>query len=115
MIAADVTTLGRRVQGWQAALQRHLPLEQVSLEIIDSLSTVGGGSLPGQTLPTKALAITSPSVDALAEKLRGVTQSLPIIARIEEDRLLLDPRTVLPSQDELVIEALSAVLLALSV
>jgi L-seryl-tRNA(Ser) seleniumtransferase len=113
MIAAEVATLGRRVQGWQAALQSNGPLEQVSLEMVDSLSTVGGGSLPGQTLPSKALAITSPSVEVLAEKLRQATQSLPVIARIEENRLLLDPRTVLPSQDGPIVEALKQALIVI--
>ena len=70
-------------------------------EIIDGRSTVGGGSLPGETLATKLLALSTPqgsSADALAAQLR--TGDPPVVGRIDEDRLLLDPRTVLPEQDE---------------
>jgi L-seryl-tRNA(Ser) seleniumtransferase len=49
-------------------------------------------------LPTKALAISAPSIDDLAYRLRRANP--PVIARIEEDQLLLDPRTVLPEQDK---------------
>jgi L-seryl-tRNA(Ser) seleniumtransferase len=75
---------------------------------VDSTSTVGGGSLPGQTLPTKALALAVPSVDVLAEKLRHTAP--PIIARIDRDQLLLDPRTVLPEQDKALMTALKQTL-----
>jgi L-seryl-tRNA(Ser) seleniumtransferase len=78
------------------------------LHIRDSASTVGGGSLPGQTLPTKALAIAGDDVDGLAKKLRQATP--PVIARIEEDQLLLDPRTVLPEQDKTLLAVLEKVL-----
>lgn len=76
----------------------------LQIDVVNTVSTVGGGSLPGQTLPTRALAISVDSVDALAEKLRQA--SPPVIGRIEANRLLLDPRTVLPEQDK----TLSAVL-----
>ena len=70
-------------------------------EIIDGRSTIGGGSLPGETLATKLLALSTPqgsSADALAAQLR--TGDPPVVGRIDEDRLLLDPRTVLQEQDE---------------
>ncbi|MGQ9676774.1 MAG: L-seryl-tRNA(Sec) selenium transferase, partial [Chloroflexota bacterium] len=80
-------------------------------EVVDSQSTVGGGSLPGETLPTRALAVrpspdwqNAPSLDDLAARLRRWRQ--PVVGRIERDRLLLDPRTVLPSQDEMIATAL---------
>jgi L-seryl-tRNA(Ser) seleniumtransferase len=78
------------------------------LQIVNTVSTVGGGSLPGQTLPTKALAVSIASVDALAEKLRHTEP--PVIARIEDDVLLFDPRTVLPEQDKALITALESAL-----
>ena len=71
-------------------------------------STIGGGSLPGQTLPTRALALEVPSPDALAAHLRGADP--PVVARIEDDRLLLDPRTVLPEQDASLVEVIRATL-----
>ncbi|MDE3154861.1 MAG: L-seryl-tRNA(Sec) selenium transferase [Acidobacteriota bacterium] len=78
-----------RDQGWEAAL-------------VDGRSTIGGGSAPGETLPTRLLALGRPglSADALEERLRQLDP--PIVARIERDRVVLDLRTVLPGQDELV-------------
>ncbi|MDX1524155.1 MAG: L-seryl-tRNA(Sec) selenium transferase [Anaerolineae bacterium] len=102
MIAANLTDLRRRAQRWRTALHRAAPA--ISIEVVDAASTVGGGSLPGQTLPTKALAIGIDAVDALAERLRYTTP--PIIGRIENDRLLLDPRTVLPEQDKILLAIL---------
>lgn len=98
MIAGEVNSLARRAKRWQTALQRLALPAAISIRVVDSVSTVGGGSLPGQTLPTKALAISAESVEALARQLRQADP--PVIARIEADQLLLDPRTVLPDQDQ---------------
>jgi len=106
MISANTNTLARRARKWRAALQNETQLSSLKLQVVDSVSTVGGGSLPGQTLPTKALAISVDGVDALAEKLRHRQDAPPVIARIEDNRLLLDPRTVLPEQDRVLIAAL---------
>jgi L-seryl-tRNA(Ser) seleniumtransferase len=106
MIAADTRQLSRRASKWRTALQP--ALTNIQMDVVDSASTVGGGSLPGQTLPTKALAISGIPIDALAEKLRQFDP--PIIARIEDDRLLFDPRTVLPEQEQTLITVLSTVL-----
>jgi L-seryl-tRNA(Ser) seleniumtransferase len=106
MIATSVQVLARRARKWQRALKEAgAPIAVVAAE-----STVGGGSLPGQTLPTRALALQVPSPDALAAHLRAVAP--PVVARIEDDRLLLDPRTVLPEQDTMLIEAVRAALAA---
>ena len=71
-------------------------------------STIGGGSLPGETLPTTLLALDAAQlplpVDELAKRLR--LRSTPIITRILRDTLLLDPRTVLEEQDEEVMKGL---------
>ena len=66
------------------------------MAVVAAKSTVGGGALPGQTLPTRALALEVPSPDALAARLRAGDP--PVVARIEGQRLLLDPRTVLPGR-----------------
>ena len=108
MISADVSQLARRAQKWRTALLRIPSLSKMTLQLVSSVSTVGGGSLPGQTLPTKALAVSIASVDALAEKLRYAEP--PVIARIEDDALLFDPRTVLPEQDKTLITALKSAL-----
>ena len=72
---------------------------------------VGGGSLPGSILPTRLVAIgqtakrkQSSVAQVLSQRLRQ--QEVPIIGRISEDVLLLDPRSVFPEEDEMVIQAL---------
>ncbi len=110
MISATPNTLARRARKWQTALRREPQLADISFQVVDSVSTVGGGSLPGQTLPSKVLSVSVDSVEALAEKLRYLEDSHPIIARLEDNRLLLDPRTVLPEQDKVLVGALKTVL-----
>ena len=65
--------------------------------IIEGRSTVGGGSLPEETMPTFLLAIEVPQPNKFLAKLRAM--SPPVIARIEEDRVVLDPRTVMAEQE----------------
>jgi L-seryl-tRNA(Ser) seleniumtransferase len=65
-------------------------------EVIPGKSTIGGGSLPEESLPTFLLALDVKSPDRFLKKLRR--QQPPIIARTEKDRILLDPRTVLPEE-----------------
>ena len=110
MIAAPGQTLARRARKWQRAIK---PLG-IPTTIVSTSSPVGGGSMPGQTLPTHALALDVPSPHTLATRLRRPrrVQGTPVIARIEDDRLLLDPRTVLPEQDSTLIEMLQAALTA---
>jgi L-seryl-tRNA(Ser) seleniumtransferase len=70
--------------------------------VMDGLSTVGGGSLPGETLPTKLAAIKVPSPNKFLRLLRNPASfATPVIARIEGDRVVFDPRTVLDSEVEL--------------
>ena len=58
---------------------------------------VGGGSLPGETLATYVLALEVDHPNQFLEILRNGSPS--VIARVEDDRVLLDPRTVLPETD----------------
>jgi L-seryl-tRNA(Ser) seleniumtransferase len=106
MIAAPAPDLARRAHRWRRALKE----TGIPMAVVVAESTVGGGSLPGQTLPTRALALEVPSPDALAARLRAADP--PVIARIEGDRLLLDPRTVLPEQDAALIKVLRVALAA---
>jgi L-seryl-tRNA(Ser) seleniumtransferase len=66
-------------------------------QVIPGETTIGGGSLPEESLPTFLLALDVKSPDRFLKKLRQ--QQPPIIARTENDRILLDPRTVLPEED----------------
>ena len=70
-------------------------------------STVGGGSLPGASLPTRLLALDSDNPEALKAALRQADP--PIIARIAGGRVLLDPRTVLAGQEAVLIETIKFV------
>jgi L-seryl-tRNA(Ser) seleniumtransferase len=76
------------------------------LEVISGESVIGGGTAPSATLPTALLAVThtSAKADVLAARLRAVEP--PIVARIEEGRVLLDLRTVFPEQDGALAQAL---------
>jgi L-seryl-tRNA(Ser) seleniumtransferase len=80
----------------------------IALVAVAGSSTVGGGSAPGSTLPTRLLAVTHPALSATALEARLRGWNPPIVARIEHDRLVLDLRTVLPEQDDTVAKALSA-------
>ena len=84
----------------------HITCPQLHIEVIPSRSVLGGGAAPGSTLPTHALAVSSASMNAdmIADKLRH--WQTPIIARVEEGRVLLDLRTVTPEQEEIVVAAL---------
>lgn len=77
-------------------------------ELIPGRSTVGGGSLPGETLPTWLVAIKHRHPNQLQNQLRQ-TQP-PIIARIDENQLVLDPRTVIASQEKIFLKNLSYIL-----
>jgi len=96
MIAASADDLRRRAEGWAGALGRG--------EVRPSRSTIGGGSLPEETLPSWALALAAARPNEAAAALRRAAP--PVIARVEDDRLVLDPRTVLPDQDEQLVEIL---------
>jgi L-seryl-tRNA(Ser) seleniumtransferase len=89
MISAVPKQVKVRAEHWAAELGQG--------EVLASESTVGGGSLPGESLPTWVLALTVESSDKFLEKLRR--EQPPVIARTENDRILLDPRTVLPEQE----------------
>lgn len=76
------------------------------MKVVPAESTVGGGSLPGETLSGYALAVVVDSPDSLSASLRA--SDPPVIARIENDQVLLDPRTVLPEQDEQLLHIVAA-------
>jgi L-seryl-tRNA(Ser) seleniumtransferase len=95
MIATPLEKLQTRAAGWKDALNAG--------QVIHGESTVGGGSLPGETLPTALLALEIANPNRFLARLRQAP--LPVIARITEDRVVLDPRTVLPEQDALLVAA----------
>lgn len=111
MIATPVEEIDRRA----LALAGRLQTLGIVAHVADARSTVGGGSLPGETLPTRVVAIggngatpATPSAQDLAARLRR--QRPAVIGRIEHAAFLLDLRTVLPRQDETLAATLQRVL-----
>lgn len=100
MIGASVDELRQAVEQWR----KRLP-ESVECEVVEVDGAVGGGSLPGRTWPSVALAISRPNPGRLAQALlRG---SPPVLARVHRQRLYLDARTVVPmGHGEQCVEAL---------
>ncbi len=80
----------------------------LKLELLDGESVIGGGAAPSAVLPTRLIALTHVdlSADELSARLRANTP--PVIARVEEGRVLLDLRTVFPEQDTVLAETLSS-------
>ena len=93
MIAMPAEDIGRRAD----ALAARLSAAGVHADVVDGFSTIGGGSAPGSRLPTRLVAIMLPA-GRLEAALRA--QHPPVIARIEEDRVVLDLRTIRPEDDE---------------
>jgi L-seryl-tRNA(Ser) seleniumtransferase len=81
---------------------------ELRVEVIDGESVIGGGAAPSAVLPTRLLAVTREGLsgDEISARLRA--SEPPIVARVEEGRVLLDLRTVFPEQDAIVIAALRA-------
>lgn len=102
MLAMPLETLAGRADEYAA----HLQAAGIPATVVPATSTVGGGSLPGETLPTHAVALATARPDALAAALRrGVP---PVVARIADGQLLLDPRTVAPAEDAALLAAVVA-------
>jgi len=77
-------------------------------EVTENRSTIGGGSMPGETLPTYVLSLAVKNPDYFLKQARLLNP--PIIARIENDQVLLDPRTVFSTQEEQLLIALKSLL-----
>ncbi len=100
MIAADLQTLRDRAARWADSIGQG--------EVLRGESTVGGGSLPGETLPTYVLALSVRRPDRFLARLRA--NQPPIIARVEEERVVLDPRSVFPEQEDDLLSGLRKIL-----
>ena len=101
MISMDSAAIRQRAESWRLNLNYG--------EVIEGKSMVGGGSLPEESLPTWLLALPIKKANQFLSRLRS--QAQPIIARIENEQVVFDPRTVFPAQDSLVIQSLRELLL----
>ena len=104
MLARPLADLDRQAGQMAQAIQQRAP--GASAAVIDGFSQMGSGSLPGQDLPTRLVAISHPSIkpEELSRRLRG--SKPPVFARIQQDQLLIDPRTLLGGEDTIAIEAI---------
>jgi L-seryl-tRNA(Ser) seleniumtransferase len=108
--ALRMMRLTRDEVGQRAAkLAARIDASKWKVEILDGESLLGGGAAPSSILPTRLLALTCEGLNAdeLASRLRA--SEPPIIARVEEDRVSLDLRTVFPEQDAAVVAALGRI------
>jgi L-seryl-tRNA(Ser) seleniumtransferase len=105
MMRLSKDAIGKRAEG----LAARVAAPRLKVEIVDGESLIGGGAAPSSLLPTRLLALTCEglSADELGARLRGAEP--PIIARVEEGRVLLDLRTVFPEQDPGVVAALGRI------
>jgi L-seryl-tRNA(Ser) seleniumtransferase len=117
-IAADPGDLEARASGLLARVASGPPLARpesgggVELAVRRTESTIGGGSLPGQTLPSWGLSIGGPPPQRLLASLRAGDPA--VVARIVDDAVVIDLRTVGPSDDDGLAEAIRAATLAAS-
>jgi len=98
-IATPLSEVERRAERWAQFLGE-------SATVIPAESVVGGGSLPGSRMPTRVVAIRlagKARIQDLAQRLRQ--HQPPVVARVEKDALLLDPRSVFPEEDEIMLRA----------
>ena len=91
------------------ALATQIRSSKLSIEITDGESVIGGGAAPSSVLPTRLLAISCDgrSADDLSARLRA--SDPPIVARVEQGRVLLDLRTVFADQDPVIVAALKRI------
>ncbi len=106
MIARSPDSLAERAEAWRSAIDG-------PTSVVPGQSTVGGGSLPGETMPTSLLSLDASTMpggaSSLAARMRRC--SPPIIGRIEDERVLLDPRTTPPHLDETLVRGVSQALI----
>jgi L-seryl-tRNA(Ser) seleniumtransferase len=98
MLSLTQDDIRARAERFQRSLTRH------KSELVDGESVVGGGATPAQSIPTTLVVIDATDVVALERRLR--LGNPPIISRIENDRLVIDLRTVFPEEEEILVQAL---------
>jgi L-seryl-tRNA(Ser) seleniumtransferase len=101
-IAASISAVEQRARAWKERLGASDP----RIHVIDASSPVGGGALPELTLPTRALALRVRNPNDFARALR--LADTPVVARVDEDHVVFDPRTVLPGEEEVMLDMLRA-------
>ena len=112
MIRLTAEELRRRAENFLRQVRALLPPADANMQIADGFSLAGGGSTPDQSLPSKIIRVSSAKYPTakLEQRLRRPAHGVSVIARVEEDRVILDLRTVFPEQEPQLAEALAAAL-----
>jgi L-seryl-tRNA(Ser) seleniumtransferase len=106
MALAGVPEIEHRA-GALASMLRDVPAK---IELVDGFSTTGGGSAPTSKIPTVLVEIAPGDRPVAGLRQALIDADPPVIARLEEDRLVLDLRTVAPRQDPVLADVLRRVL-----
>ncbi len=106
MMRTSKEEIGARASKLAAKLRAVPGLE---VEILDGESVIGGGAAPSATLPTRLIAVAVKGLRADEMQARFRASETPIIARVQDGRVLLDLRTVLPQQEAAVVEGCSKI------
>jgi len=106
MLGASVEELRARAEAWRDRLAQEAP--SLGVETMQGQGQVGGGTAPSGALPTVLLALEVPGMEAgeAADRLRRADP--PVLVRVREGRVLVDPRTVLPGEEDSLLGALAA-------
>jgi L-seryl-tRNA(Ser) seleniumtransferase len=112
MLRASPADLAQRADNFLKKLKPNLPASGVKIELVEGESLVGGGSTPTQSLRSPVFHIRSEhrSVADLETRLRRGATGTSVIARIEDDRIVIDLRTVFEDQETELMQSLAAVL-----
>jgi len=102
MLTLAPDELAARAARLRQAILAALPAGQPQPELLPGESTPGGGSFPGAALPTTLVAVHPAALGAAGLALRLRLGSPPVVARVQEDRVVLDPRTLPPDSLEMV-------------
>jgi len=102
-----ISLSAEEIRGRAEALCGRLTRSGLSAKVIPGLSVIGGGSTPNQALPTFVVAIYDEGISAMERGLRAGDPA--VVARVEDDRLVLDLRTVFENEEEELIGAMSRV------
>jgi L-seryl-tRNA(Ser) seleniumtransferase len=105
MLTLSAAELGARASALLAALKS---IDAIECRVIDGASTTGGGSAPDSALPSTLVSLRHPTLNATDLESRLRAGAPPLIARIQDDAVLIDLRTVDPADDAAVAKAIRA-------
>lgn len=107
MMRLSKTEIAQRAEAIVSSVESDTKSGPLKLELLDGESVIGGGAAPSAVLPTRLIALSHADLSADEINVRLRANAPPIVARVEDGRVLLDLRTVFPGQDADVVSALA--------